>query len=411
MSLGLRNLVDDSFAQIIGGDETSAGCGPGCVKNRHSGPCLRCGVGWEGHNGHICPFGGRGSWRVESSDSGKKISPLQLVKVLTDKESVKLVKGGQEPLPPIRVAVYSAHEHVREEDRQSFWEIGNVVTEDPKQLTSWVLNMPQWKSSSEDGEENDENDPLGVNLNDLPDAPPQMLKRESSAAETARLSVLRAELEETESATAVFADEEEAARKTFQQKAIAGHKELVLSVEERLTSLIRAADRINRIIEQRVEGGVLEALPKPIVSINAARDAALAIAWLESEETIKPVSFSRTEARKHVISIQNEIHSLKQMLLAAKVVAYVSSPLHKKLLNLCHAWLRTFLPHCLAKINRVSFGLLSSEHCKAALKADPHCPRSRLKLAVPFVGKDVPSKSSEFAHPDVTIGLTILAYR
>ena len=31
--------------------------------------------------------------------------------------------------------------------------------------------------------------------------------------------------------------------------------------------------------------------------------------------------------------------------------------------------------------------------------------------AVPFVGKDVPSTRSEFAHPDVVIGCTILAYR
>ena len=38
-------------------------------------------------------------------------------------------------------------------------------------------------------------------------------------------------------------------------------------------------------------------------------------------------------------------------------------------------------------------------------------PRSRLALAVPFIGKDVPSKSSEFAHPDITIGLTVMAYR
>jgi hypothetical protein len=30
---------------------------------------------------------------------------------------------------------------------------------------------------------------------------------------------------------------------------------------------------------------------------------------------------------------------------------------------------------------------------------------------VPFVGKDVPSRSSEFAHPDIVIGLSILAYR
>ena len=37
--------------------------------------------------------------------------------------------------------------------------------------------------------------------------------------------------------------------------------------------------------------------------------------------------------------------------------------------------------------------------------------RNRRYLAVPFVGKDVPSRASEFSHPDVVIGLTILAYR
>jgi hypothetical protein len=38
-------------------------------------------------------------------------------------------------------------------------------------------------------------------------------------------------------------------------------------------------------------------------------------------------------------------------------------------------------------------------------------PDSRRLMAVPFVGKDVPSHASEFAHPDILIGLTILAYR
>jgi hypothetical protein len=38
-------------------------------------------------------------------------------------------------------------------------------------------------------------------------------------------------------------------------------------------------------------------------------------------------------------------------------------------------------------------------------------PQSRAKLAIPFIGKDVPSHASEFAHPDITIGLTVLAYR
>ena len=38
-------------------------------------------------------------------------------------------------------------------------------------------------------------------------------------------------------------------------------------------------------------------------------------------------------------------------------------------------------------------------------------PTSRRFLAVPFVGKDAPSPSSEYAHPDIAIGLTIYAYR
>ena len=38
-------------------------------------------------------------------------------------------------------------------------------------------------------------------------------------------------------------------------------------------------------------------------------------------------------------------------------------------------------------------------------------PRTRWKLAIPFISKDVPSRSSEFAHPDVVIALTFLAYR
>ncbi|OQR84514.1 hypothetical protein ACHHYP_13291 [Achlya hypogyna] len=77
-----------------------------------------------------------------------------------------------------------------------------------------------------------------------------------------------------------------------------------------------------------------------------------------------------------------------------------------KLLNLAREWVRTLLPHCLSKINRVSYGLLQKQHAVLASNTP-----SRLLLAVPFVGKDVPSRSSEFAHPDVLIGLTILAYR
>ena len=59
----------------------------------------------------------------------------------------------------------------------------------------------------------------------------------------------------------------------------------------------------------------------------------------------------------------------------------------------------------LSKINRVNYGLLSAEQQQADM------PTSRKLLAVPFLGKDVPSPASEYAHPDIVIGFTILAYR
>mmetsp|Transcript_2150 Transcript_2150/g.2909 ORF Transcript_2150/g.2909 Transcript_2150/m.2909 type:complete len:4480 (+) Transcript_2150:77-13516(+) len=79
-----------------------------------------------------------------------------------------------------------------------------------------------------------------------------------------------------------------------------------------------------------------------------------------------------------------------------------------KLLNLTRSWVLTLLPHVLSKIHRVSFGILRPSDLTMV---DPKSPPSRKLLAVPFVGKDVPSRASEFAHPDVLIGLSILAYR
>jgi len=82
-----------------------------------------------------------------------------------------------------------------------------------------------------------------------------------------------------------------------------------------------------------------------------------------------------------------------------------------KLVNLTHDWLHAFMPHILAKVDRVHYGLLNKEDLARALKIEPNMPKSRKLLAVPFVGKDVPSRSSEFAHPDVVIGFAISAYR
>ena len=98
------------------------------------------------------------------------------------------------------------------------------------------------------------------------------------------------------------------------------------------------------------------------------------------------------------------------------------------------------MPFALSKINRVSYGILSSEQlrrsraaspasvskarCGAAPPPPPRTPawwplltslacasKARTLLAVPFLGKDAPSRASEFSHADVAICLTTLACR
>ena len=91
-------------------------------------------------------------------------------------------------------------------------------------------------------------------------------------------------------------------------------------------------------------------------------------------------------------------------------VQQVLSDRHVKMLNLGADWLSFLLPHALRKVSRVHYGLLKPEEMKE-MSAKGGLPRSRRYLAVPFVGKDAPSHAAEFAHPDVAIGLTILAYR
>ena len=92
-------------------------------------------------------------------------------------------------------------------------------------------------------------------------------------------------------------------------------------------------------------------------------------------------------------------------------------------LNLTRDWILSYLPHCLSKIDRVHYGLLQKRDIERLLsnlnnlilsdreQFDQMIAKTRKLLGVPFVGKDVPSQSSEFSHPDVLIGLSIFAYR
>ena len=96
---------------------------------------------------------------------------------------------------------------------------------------------------------------------------------------------------------------------------------------------------------------------------------------------------------------------------AASAVHVALDDEYMKMLNLSHDLLRNFLPHVISKINRVGYGLLSKFDLKQALEMDPNVSLARRLAAIPFVAKDIPSRASQFSHPDIVIGLTILAYR
>ncbi|KAF4705627.1 hypothetical protein FOZ62_029252, partial [Perkinsus olseni] len=76
-----------------------------------------------------------------------------------------------------------------------------------------------------------------------------------------------------------------------------------------------------------------------------------------------------------------------------------------KLLLLARQWLQTILPFILEKRHLVDYGLLPSDWITQTTS------KSRRLMAVPYVGKDRPSATSEFSHLDVLIGFTLLAYR
>lgn len=252
---------------------------------------------------------------------------------------------------------------------------------------------------------------------------------------TERLDETRGRLAAVEAEQQSLEQSDESMRKDLQSKGVALYEKLTASVDIRRAALDATLSEMKQALAKSSSSPLAASSAgtssgKAIaVGARSGRDAALAEAWFAGHQVkvaaaealgVVPKSSggkdgggtSTTRRLTRAIKwVEAEKESLRQVVLAAKVVAMLSSPEQIKYLNLCHDWLRTFLPHCMQKVNRVSFGLLSSEECADMLTEDPLVPRSRLALAVPFLGKDVPSKSSEFAHPDITIGLTIMAYR
>lgn len=173
-----------------------------------------------------------------------------------------------------------------------------------------------------------------------------------------------------------------------------------------------ASDRLKEVVHQGFDSQALQRNPHIVLLdlewYHQSMKPVLAewcLVWLEAHH-VGGIGVVRDELLRFLL----EPWSNRDAALHRHLEQHLT-PLKMKLLNLAHDWLRSYAPHCLQKIDRVSFGIMNASDRQQALRVDPRMPLSRFKLAIPFVGKDVPSRSSEFAHPDVIIGLTVLAYR
>lgn len=112
--------------------------------------------------------------------------------------------------------------------------------------------------------------------------------------------------------------------------------------------------------------------------------------------------------------MHNFILGLTQLSYPEKCSLRLLGPTSVMLLTLAKQWVTVYLPHCCSLFNRVHYGLLQTQDIQRLERqgVDPKSiPGSRLRNAVPFVGKDSPSRASEFAQPDICAGLTILSFR
>ena len=406
---------------IFGGGEKTGGCGKSCRRNHaNDGPCIRCGHEWYNHDPrtHNCysplPTQSvrRGSFAANTSKGSveKKMQAVEFFAELTAEPDSVLARGIG-VLPTERTCLYAGNAAVKEDTRLKLWSMRTPVRDGAAALNEFVDAVPAWptdepdKNESDDDAEHSEQDD-GV-----------ALTRQQSIG-SARLDECRRRLAECEAEKSLLEDADEEQKNRLHSDCHDQHTKLMQGVHQRLDLFEKALAKLHELelstTTEPVEPDSKNSLGNLDIGPVSGRNAALALAWLATQtppKLGKACKKWRMTLAASMRAVRSEQESLRRIALAAKVMAFIPSPTHKKLLNLTHDWLRTYLPHCLSKVNRVSFGLLSSEECAAALEEDPFAPRSRLALAVPFIGKDVPAKSAEFAHPDICLGLTVMAYR
>jgi len=415
---------------IIGDSSSSRTCSSTCEDDHEDSTCVVCKKPWGRHSSHTCMNGGRGSFPVLTQDDSDL---AQIARNLLQESETS------NSLPAARLVVYDRFS-IEEADRIDLWHSGVTVVESGKELQKFLesdalkttisetpkedLTIPPTPSNpAEEHESYDisSDDPdivfLKEKLGRGPDGQLLSCKETAQGANplkqqqgtfTDQVAYLQAKLAAFEVTLQETTELDEEFRTARRQEMSLTWDSLQAVLDEE-SALIRASMRLipQSLVPQERRAEIEKDTSFKIhpMMLGVKVDSSLI-----AVQKMKKESCSVQDAEEVFRTLSYNLQWMDRLLLGGKVVSRVSLP-QKKLLNLCRDWLRTFLPHCLAKVNRVSFGLLSDADCKRALKEDPRTPLSRLKLAVPFVGKDVPSSSSEFAHPDITIGLTILGYR
>ena len=167
--------------------------------------------------------------------------------------------------------------------------------------------------------------------------------------------------------------------------------------------------RIAEVVNRAVETKGVQSTPHVVL---------LDQSWYDSELMPTLAEWAELWLRAHGAARGVADHHMRAYLTRTKGAAEAAKIIEKeaeddslKMINLARDWLCSLLPHVLSKINRVSYGLLSAKDVSLLESANgSRVPTSRRLLAVPFVGKDIPSQTNEFSHPDVVIGFTVVVF-
>ena len=131
-------------------------------------------------------------------------------------------------------------------------------------------------------------------------------------------------------------------------------------------------------------------------------------AWYKAERTPLLAEWAELWLRAHGAARGVAEHHMRAYLTrtegaaeAAQVIEREAEDESLKMINLARDWLTALLPHVLAKINRVSYGLLSAKDVQALEQANggARVPTSRRLLAVPFVAEGHPLADERVQPP------------